>query len=116
MKESKYIEQIMVVGSNEKFAGALVVPTLSKVKEYLQEQGLMPSSDFDITTNKDVYKLIRSELDMYNKFFAAHEQVKKFKILADEWTIDTGELTATMKLKRKKINEKYAGMIQSIYE
>jgi long-chain acyl-CoA synthetase len=53
---------------------------------------------------------------MYNKFFAAHEQVKKFKILADEWTIDTGELTATMKLKRKKINEKYAGMIQSIYE
>lgn len=116
MKESKYIEQIMVVGSNEKFAGALVVPTFSKVKEYLQEQGLMPSSGFDITTNKDVYKLIRSELDMYNKFFAAHEQVKKFKILADEWTIDTGELTATMKLKRKKINEKYAGMIQGIYE
>jgi long-chain acyl-CoA synthetase len=116
MKESPYIEQIMVVGSDEKFAGALIVPAFDKVKEFMLKKGIAIDRQYDIATDKDILKLIRTELDTFNKLFAAHEQVKKFKLLPHEWTIDGGELTATMKLKRKKINEKYATCIASIYE
>lgn len=116
MKESSYIEQIMVVGSNEKFAGALIVPAKDKVKEYFNKMNLTFDSSIDLTTDKDVYRLIRSELDKYNPIFAAHEQVKKFQIVPQEWTIDGGELTATMKLKRKKIMEKYQHLVDAIYQ
>ena len=115
MKESAYIEQIMVVGSNEKFAGALIVPAFDKIKDYFAKLNITIERTVDMTTDKDVLKLIRSELDRYNKLFAPHEQVKKFQLIANEWTIDGGELTATMKLKRKKIVEKYGYLIEKIY-
>ncbi len=115
MKESPYIEQIMVVGSNEKFAGALIVPAKEKIKDFFLQQGVPLDSSVDMTTDKDVSKLIRKELDKYNTQFAAHEQVKKFQIVNAEWTIDSGELTATMKLKRRKIMEKFGHLVEKIY-
>ena len=115
MKESSFIEQIMVVGSNEKFAGALIVPAFDKIKEYFSKLNITIEKNVDMTTDKDVLKLIRSELDKFNTLFAPHEQVKKFQLIANEWTIDGGELTATMKLKRKKIVEKYGYLIEKIY-
>ena len=115
MKESPYIEQIMVVGSNEKFAGALVVPAFDKIKEFFSRKNITIDKDLDMTTDKDILRLIRTELDQYNKLFAAHEQVKKFQLVPNEWTIDGGELTATMKLRRKKISDKYAHLIERIY-
>lgn len=116
MKESPYIEQIMVVGQNEKFAGALIVPAIEKIKEYFINLGVTISKDVDFSTDKDVLKLIRNELNNFNKLFPAHEQVKKFQIVPNEWTIDGGELTATLELKRKKIAEKYQHLIDNIYK
>ncbi len=116
MKESPFIEQIMVVGSNEKFAGALIVPAIEKIKDYFAKMNLPLDNTIDITTDKDTIKLIRKELDKFNGYFAAHEHVKKFQLLANEWTIDGGELTPTLKLKRKKISEKYSQFIAKIYQ
>ncbi len=116
MKESPFIEQIMVVGSDEKFAGALIVPAFDKVKQHFAQKNMSISSNVDLTKDKDVLKLIRSELDKYNKSFAAHEQIKKFQLLQEEWTIEGGELTATMKLKRKIIMGKYAEAVLKIYD
>lgn len=115
MKESVFIEQIMVVGSNEKFAGALVVPAFDKIKEHFSNMRIAIDRAVDMTQDKDILKLIRAELDSYNKLFAAHEQVKKFQLVSNEWTIDGGELTATMKLKRKVIMNKYADLVAKIY-
>ncbi|MBL7765624.1 MAG: long-chain fatty acid--CoA ligase [Chitinophagaceae bacterium] len=115
MKESSFIEQIMVVGSNEKFVGALIVPAVDKIFEHFSRMGVTLDKAIDMTTDKDILKLIRTELDKYNKLFSAHEQVKKFQLLTNEWTIDGGELTPTLKLKRKKIAEKYADYILRIY-
>ena len=84
-------------------------------KEYLAMRNITLEHRADMITDKDVLKLIRNELDRYNKLFASHEQVKKFQLIANEWTIDGGELTATMKLKRKKIVEKYSDRIETIY-
>ena len=115
MKESPFIEQIMVVGSNEKFAGALIVPAIDKIKDYFSRMSVDFDQNIDVTTDKDILKLIRSELDKFNKLFAAHEHVKKFQLIPNEWTIDGGELTPTLKLKRRKIVEKYGHVIQKIY-
>lgn len=115
MKESPFIEQIMVVGSNEKFAGALIVPAIDKIKDYFLRMSVSFDQDIDIASDKDILKLIRSELDKFNKLFAAHEQVKKFQLITTEWTIDGGELTPTLKLKRRKIMEKYGHLVQKIY-
>lgn len=115
MKESPFIEQIMVVGSNEKFAGALIVPAMDKIKDYFSRMSVQFDHNIDVTTDKDILKLIRSELDKFNKLFAAHEHVKKFQLLPNEWTIDGGELTPTLKLKRRKILEKYGHVVQKIY-
>ncbi len=115
MKESLFIEQIMVVGSNEKFAGALIVPAFEKIITHFSKMGTPIDKATDMTQNKDILKLIRAELDTYNKLFAAHEQVKKFQLISGEWTIDGGEMTATMKLKRKVIMNKYADLIARIY-
>ena len=115
MKESPFIEQIMVVGSNEKFAGALIVPAIDNIRDYFGRMKIEIDQGVDFTTDKDVLKLIRSELDRFNKLFAAHEHVKKFQLLPEEWTIDGGELTPTLKLKRKKIMEKYGHVVEKIY-
>lgn len=115
MKESAFIEQIMVVGSNQKFAGALIVPAKEKIIEYFAKQENKTIDPQTLTDDKDVLKLIRKELDKYNSYFAAHEHVKKFQLIANEWTIDGGELTPTLKIKRKKIMEKYGHLVDRIY-
>ncbi|KXK42717.1 MAG: AMP-dependent synthetase and ligase [Bacteroidetes bacterium OLB11] len=80
MKESPYIEQIMVVGQNEKFVGALIVPSVDKIKEYFAKVGIQFDNEFDLSTNKDILKLVRTELNQFNQLFSAHEQVKKISI------------------------------------
>jgi long-chain acyl-CoA synthetase len=115
IKESPYIEQIMVVGTNEKSVGALIVPSIQNIKEYFQQGGSKLSETLDFSQNADVLKLIRTELNKYNQQFAEHEHVKRFKLINQEWTIEGGELTPTLKLKRRKIVEKYSDLLAMIY-
>ncbi len=115
VKESAFIEQIMVVGSNEKFVGALIVPNLQMIKEYFDKIGKDLGDKLQIVQDADVLKLIRTELNAYNKLFSEHEHVKRFQLLPEEWTIDTGELTPTMKLKRKVVMEKYKDAVDKIF-
>ena len=116
MKESLYIEQILVTGANKKFVTALVVPAFPYVRNYLNEKGLpVPETDEDINKLKDVRYLIRNEINKYNAQFGHVEQVKKFRLLDREWTIDEGELTPSLKLKRKFIEEKYSNLIRELY-
>jgi long-chain acyl-CoA synthetase len=116
IKESPYIEQIMVVGSDEKFVGALIVPNINNLKDYLVKKGVEVSDDkVAIVNAPEIQKLIRTELNSLNKNFSEHEHVKRFQLLPEEWTIDTGEMTPTLKLKRKVIVQKYSHLIQKIF-
>lgn len=116
MKESIYIEQIMVTGAGKKFVGALIVPSFAYVKDYLKQHHIpVPSTNKEIIELKEVRYLIREELNKYNKEFSHVEQVKKFRFLDKEWSIDSGELTPSLKLKRKFIEEKYKNIIQDMY-
>src|SRR5436190_2203872 len=116
MVESPFIEQIMVVGAEQKFAGALIVPAFNVVVEWAKKQGLNISNDpEEIIRNEKVLELFRDVVEENNKNFNPVEQVKKFELLPYAWSVDGGEMTPTMKLKRKVIQEKYRDAIQRIY-
>lgn len=115
-KESNYIEQLMVVGGDDKkFVSALIVPSFLQLQSWADHKEIQYSSHADLITKPEVKDLIQREIDRYNKDFGHWEQVKKFTLLANDWSQDTGELTPTMKLKRKVINEKYKAEIEEMY-
>ena len=115
MKESPFVEQMMVVGAEQKFVAALIVPSIPNLKDWMHHKGIKFTTVEDAVNNPKVLELYRELVDSFNRFFNHVEQVKKFELLPNEWTIDTGELTPTLKLKRKVIMEKYKDAIERIY-
>jgi long-chain acyl-CoA synthetase len=116
IKESIYVEQIMVVGEGQKFPGALIIPEFVALKEWCKAHNIPFTSDADIANNHDVNKLLMDEVNRYNKEFAPYEQVKKIELLANPWTIENGEITPTLKPKRKVIMNKFKDLIEGMYE
>ncbi|MBK6987059.1 MAG: long-chain fatty acid--CoA ligase [Bacteroidetes bacterium] len=114
-KESLFIEQIMVIGENRKFPSALIVPDFTHLKKWCEIHNIPFTSKSDVVSKLEVVDRIQKEVDHYNLDFGQSEQIKKFILLSDEWTVDSGELTATLKLKRKIINEKYNSRIEKMY-
>jgi len=115
MKESPFVEQMMVVGAEQKFVGALIVPSIPNLKEWMQLKGINFTTIEDAIHNPKVLGLYRELIDSFNKFFNHVEQIKKFELVPHEWTIETGELTPTLKLKRKVIMERYKNAIDRMY-
>lgn len=116
MKESRYIEQIMVVGNDQKFVAALIVPSFANLQDWAKENGLNFTSNEQIVNDEKVKELISKEVNHYNVEFGKWEQVKKFSLMSTEWTIETGELTPTLKLKRKVIMALYSNDINDLYK
>ncbi len=115
MKESPFVEQMMVVGAEQKFVGALIVPSILNIKEWMEHKGLIFTTPEDAIHNPKILELYKEIIDSFNQSFNHVEQVKKFELLPNEWTIDSGELTPTLKLKRKVIMEKYKTAFDRIY-
>jgi long-chain acyl-CoA synthetase len=116
MKESPFVEQIIIIGAEEKFVAALIVPSIPNLKEWMRSQEIPFTTNEDAVHNPKVRGLYKELIEAFNKFFNHVEQVKKFELLANEWTINTGELTPTLKLKRKVIMEKNKAAIERIYD
>ncbi|MET6998660.1 AMP-dependent synthetase/ligase [Chitinophaga defluvii] len=114
-KESPFIEQIMVVGEDRKFTGALIVPSYNNLRNWCQKNGIEYTSNEAAVKNPEVLAMFQQAVEKYNQFFNHIEQVKKFVLLPHEWTVDGGELTPTLKVKRKVIMEKYRQEIDSLY-
>ena len=118
MKESPYIEQMMVIGSGRKFVSALIIPSCMQVRKYLRDNYpniIVSDKNGNLIKLPEVQALIQKQVDKYNVAFSHSEQVKKVSLLADEWTVDTGELTPSLKIKRKVIEKEYAAQIEAIY-
>jgi long-chain acyl-CoA synthetase len=115
MKESKWIEQMMVTGAEQKFTGALIVPAFNALKEWCGEHGIEYTGNEKIIRNEKIINLIKDTVERYNQNFNQVEQIKKFELLPYEWSVEGGELTPTLKLKRKVIMEKYKDAIERIY-
>jgi len=115
-KESPFIDTLMVLGENQKFAAALVVPDFSHLKGWCAIKEVPYTTDAEMVNLPRIRKRFQVEIDKYNKFFGATEQVKRFELLDKEWTVDGGELTASLKLRRGYISEKYRERIQKIFD
>ncbi|MFN3299032.1 MAG: AMP-dependent synthetase/ligase [Sediminibacterium sp.] len=115
LKESPFVEQVMVVGSERKFVGALIVPSFATLKEWMHEKGIPYTTNEDVIHHPKVLELYRELVESFNKFFNHVEQIKKFELLPREWTVDTGEMTPKLSLKRKVVNEKFKDAIERIY-
>jgi long-chain acyl-CoA synthetase len=116
MKMSRFIEQIMVVGDGEKMPAAFVQPNFEFVKEWANRKGLNLNTNQEIANSKEVHDRIEEEINEINKKFGNWEQVKKFEITPEVWSVDGGEMTPTLKLKRKQIKEKYQALYDKIYK
>ncbi|MEO6488947.1 MAG: AMP-dependent synthetase/ligase, partial [Ferruginibacter sp.] len=116
LKESPFIEQVMVVGADEKFVGALIVPSMINLKAWMKLKDIPFTTIEDTIQNPKVLELYKDLIQSFNKLFNHVEQIKKFELLPDEWSIDTGEMTPKLSMKRKVIMEKFRKAIDRIYK
>jgi len=116
LKESSYIENCMVVGENQKFASAIIIPAFNRLHYWAAKHKIQFEDNDDLIKNPDIQKKINNEIDIVNKHLAAHEQVKRAKLVNDEWTPMNDMLSPTLKLKRSKIYTKYHNLISEIYK
>jgi long-chain acyl-CoA synthetase len=115
MKESPFIEQMIVVGPERKFTAALIVPAFANLKTWCEKNGIEATTNDQMVHHPKVQEHYKAIIEKYNPQFNPVEQVKKFELLNAEWTINGGELTPTLKLKRKVIMEKYGDAVEHIY-
>lgn len=115
LKESRFIEQVIVVGSGRKFVGALIVPSFANVKDWCQKNEVAFTTNDNIIKDPKVLSFYKEIVEELNQFFNHVEQVKKFELLPREWSVESGEVTPKLSLKRKVIMEKYKDAIERIY-
>jgi long-chain acyl-CoA synthetase len=115
LKESPFIEQCMVIGEGQAFPAALIVPEFIGLRDWAQRQGLGEMADHDLIKNQKVNAMISEEIEKRNSRFGKWEQIKAFRLLPAAFTIEAGEITPTLKLKRKKIMENNRQLVSSIY-
>lgn len=116
LKQSRFIEQAMVVGEGEKMPAALIQPNFVFIQEWIERKGHdIKSNPNDIACSQIIIDRIQKEVDNCNKGFGKWEQIKKFELTPEEWSIDGGHLTPTMKMKRAIIKEIYKDLYENIY-
>ena len=115
MKESNLIGNLIVLGANEKFVSALIVPAFENLKKWCEENNIDCSDNKTVVNNPQVKELYRKEIERFNPFINHVEQIKRFELLPDEWSIESGEMTPKLSLKRKVIMEKNKDAIEKIY-
>ena len=116
MKQSRFIEQIMVIGDGQKMPAAFIQPSFEFIKEWAKIHKIeIGSTNQEIIANQQVIDRIQQEVDGINEKFGNWEKIKRFELTPDLWTVPAGHLTPTMKLKRKVVMEKYYGLFEKIY-
>ncbi|WP_153010859.1 AMP-dependent synthetase/ligase, partial [Aquitalea magnusonii] len=115
LKESAYIDQIMVVGDGQKFAAALIVPLYERLQEWCQEHGITYTTNSEMRLHPRIVELIEREVKRFNRHFGSWEHIKKFSLLDKPWCVDAGELAPTLKLRRKVISERCRALIDTMY-
>ena len=114
-KESSFIDSIVVLGENQKFAAALIVPDFDYLKSWCDVKDIKYTSNKEMIELQRIKKRIQKEMDNYNKSFGKTEQIMKFELMDSLWSIETGELTANMKLKRDFICKKYKKQVDKLF-
>jgi len=115
LKQSLFIEQVMVIGENEKMPAAIIQPNFEYLKDWAKENNISYNSNEELIINEKVLAEITKAVNFCNNSFGSWEQIKRFELTPDEWTIDGGHLTPTMKMKREVIKRVYQDLYDKIY-
>ena len=116
MKQSLFIEQIMVVGEGEKMPAAIIQPNFEYIKDWIEDNNhQINTSEVEIASSQIIIERIQEDVSKYNQTFGKWEQIKRFELTPEAWTIDAGHLTPTMKMKRSVILKKYNDLYEKIY-
>ncbi|MGV3585896.1 MAG: AMP-dependent synthetase/ligase, partial [Adhaeribacter sp.] len=116
LKESLLIEQAMVVGEGQKFPSALIVPSFSGLQDWCKIHDIAYTTNTEMIEHPEVLSKYKKEVAKFNEQFAQWEQIKKFKLVPNGWTVESGELTPSLKLKRKIIYSNYRDLIEGLYK
>lgn len=115
-KTSPWIDQLVVVGEKKSFMAALIVPDFEALEKYAKDQNIQYSNIDDLLGNESIQNLYNKEIRSFSKELASHEKIRDFRFVSNEFTVETGELTPTLKVKRRIIEEKYADLINDIFK
>ncbi|MBS1595098.1 MAG: long-chain fatty acid--CoA ligase [Bacteroidetes bacterium] len=115
MKEIPFIEQMLVIGENRNYVSALIVPNFPALTDWCKQHGVTATNKEAIVKSPEVKKMMQAQIDEKNKNFGSWETIKRFELLPDEWTTETGELTPTTKVRRKVVMDKYKDIIEGLY-
>jgi len=115
LKENNMIEQIMVVGENEKFVSAIIVPNFQNLQDWSHKNHIECRDNCELVNDERVGKVYKSIIDDFNKHLAPHEEIKRFRLVADEWSQQNNFLSPTLKLKRAVLHKHYADVIAEFY-
>ena len=115
LKTSNMIEQVMVIGSNEKFASALISPNFPLLHDWAAQHKLHYEDNKELIQLPEVVSLIQKEVGLINKTLGSHEQISRIRLVCEEWTPASGELSPTLKLRRNVVSQKYQHLINDIY-
>lgn len=113
--EDKYIEQVAVIGDNRKYVTAIIIPAIEALKDYAQRHKIQFDSIEELVQNSEIRKFIADRIEKLQKGLAGFEKIKRFTLLPHEFTIESGELTNTLKIRRPVINSVYADQIEAMY-
>ena len=116
MKLNLYIEQVCIIGDKQKYLTALIVPNLNEITEFAQKHKIDTKSISELCKDERIEGLFKKAIDEVNIHLARYETIKKFKVLPLEFSLESGELTPTLKVKRKVIATKYKKEIAQMYE
>src|SRR5699024_9248726 len=115
-KTSKWIDQLMVVGEKQPYMAALIVPDFEVLQAHAQQQNIAHDSIEALIAQPDILDLYKKEIRSYANELASHEKIRDFRLLPAEFTVETGELTPTLKIKRRVVEKQYAPLIQDIFK
>jgi len=116
LMDDKYVENAVIIGDQRKYVTALIIPAFDELKKYASEHGIPYENDADLCRNPTIIGLYETRIGAMQNEFANYEQIKRFTLLPEPFTIDTGELTNTLKIRRLFITEKYKDIIDKMYE
>ncbi|MBU1299045.1 MAG: long-chain fatty acid--CoA ligase [Bacteroidetes bacterium] len=114
--QSKYIDQFVLVGDRRMFLSALIVPDFDAIKEYADRNKISYTNEEDLVDKQEIYDIIDKEVATLQKDLANYERVRKFVLLHKPLSLENGEITPTMKIKRKAVEKKYSGLIEEMYQ
>ena len=115
INQSQYVEQTVIIGDKRKYVSALIVPDFERLRAWAKEQGIAFESKTDLIADRRALDFLKGEVSRLTRELADYEKVKRIALLADEFTIDGGELTPTLKVRRRIVEQKYNDLIESLY-